>query len=136
MKKATIEKYTIAALEHLQEPGNMAFEKTRDGRLALSKTIKGKAASFGPSVISIGVLPTVAFYSDEGDGKKEHRVILQAIWAILRRDENLRTAGCRNVCEYIMRSEDAPALKRDRILMASTAYKLALRTYPEEEEKT
>lgn len=133
MKKETIGKYTTAALAHLQEPDNAALKKGAKGP-AVEHTLKGKAASFGPSVISIGVLPTVAFYAEDSDSKKEHHVILAAIWAILKTDDKLQTAGCRNLQEYVMNAPDPAALKRDRILLASTAYKLALRTYPDAKE--
>ena len=67
MKKEIISKYTTAALTHLQEPGNAALKKGAKGP-AVEHTLKGKAASFGPSVISIGVrmvrflIPTYIIY--------------------------------------------------------------------------
>lgn len=127
MKKDTISKYLAAALEILQA----------EGRTDVTSTLKGKAASFGPSVISIGVLPTVVFYGEEKEAKHEHHLVLNAIWEILKKDETLATSTCTSLRDYILTGKDEMALKRDRILKASTAYKLALRTYPEakKEEK-
>lgn len=121
MKKHVAEQYIISALKYLEK------EKTEK----VSSSLKGKAASLGPTIISIGMLPAAVFYSDD----EERQEVIRAIWAILCSDEKLRTDGCSSLSEYIMNGKDEAALKHDRILAASTAYKIALRTYPEKEEK-
>lgn len=115
MKKKLADQYIRYALEF--------FDKNKS---LVSKDFESKVSSFGPTVYSVGVLPAVCIY-DDNEGR---RVVNGAIWSLLERDPVLQKAS--NISclkDYVVKSKDDRQIKRERILAASVALKLAVRTY-------
>lgn len=115
MKKKLADQYIRYALEYLDKNKNL-----------VSKDFESKVSSFGPTVYSVGVLPTVCIYDDN----ESRRVVNGAIWSLLERDPALqKTSDISGLKDYVVKSKDDRQLKRERILAASVALKLAVRTY-------
>ncbi len=115
---------------------------------AVKKEYEGYFSSFGASIIQSGLIPTLAFYSDGGNADPDttefrRNQFLQAIMYILDKDSN------KQLLEYVLENvysdfnygninydfiRNKPDVKkmskiRHKIIDASIALKLALRSY-------
>ena len=135
--KKQIEKYIPAALESVRE----IIQVDRNGnKTIVYEEYDGYAASFGASVVTAGLLPTVSFYTNvhkkekkEADEVKKPRryKMLMALSYILRQNGH-KTIGANDTAllDYVNTDENRSnkALKSE-ILSASIALKLALRNF-------
>lgn len=114
-----------------------------DGKI--NKVVKGKAAAFGATVISMGLKPTVMLYSDTSGDAKGRLPVIQTIFAVLKALDDDRYSALRywkkagdtrDLLAYV-RNLNGPELRaaRDIIQDIGVLLKLALRTYPEREDK-
>lgn len=87
---------------------------------------KGYISSFGASVISSGLLPTIAFYSNQGAAEEGRHLLLEAIHDVLAEHNKHLASG--NLKEYVLIQENRGLAKRE-IFDACIALKLAIRTF-------
>ncbi len=87
---------------------------------------KGYIASFGASVISSGLLPTIAFYSNKGGAEENRELLLAVIHNVLvKQGKHINT---NNLKEYVLTQTNRNLAKRE-IFDACIAIKLAIRTF-------
>lgn len=93
----------------------------------------GYISSFGASVISSGLLPAIAFYSNENSAiSKERAKLMKAILMLI--DENSNDSSLFSYVTSIL-PNTSPSLLTKQILDAAVAIKLAIRTFKLERNK-
>ncbi len=105
--------------------GNLKKEK---GEFYIQKKFKSYISSFGASVIQSGLIPALAFYSNDEGSNKERSRILKSIYKILEINSPSKNLLKYAVDEYKKEGVDKELLK-DQIMDAATALKLAIRTF-------
>lgn len=103
------------------------------------KEYKGYAASLGPSIINSGLKPALAFYTDTHREKQDEREkvlrlkLLQAIYFTL---ENVEISDIKSdtLFREVLSPNQNELLWKNKIMNASIALKLALRTFKQTEE--
>lgn len=108
-----------AAQQHLVESGKISSE------------FNGYISSFGASIISAGLLPSIIFYSQKGDSNERQKIIA-AIETILKKHDYPSINLLKEV-ENLFKAENKQAeINRltDKISDAAIALKLAIRTFP------
>ncbi|WP_419675596.1 type III-B CRISPR module-associated protein Cmr5 [Aliarcobacter butzleri] len=110
MNNKNIEKLIPKAIDLLQK-----FPK--------EKVYQGYLASFGPTVITSGILQAVAFYSGDDKKKKVIKLMFDLIQDDLKTDKN-------TLLDFLKENDKYKdyAIK-NKILEASIACKLAIRTF-------
>ncbi|MCK9618743.1 MAG: hypothetical protein M0R21_13020 [Lentimicrobiaceae bacterium] len=106
-------------------------------KTAIDREFNGYISSFGASVISAGLLPSIIFYSQKGDSATDRPKIILCIQNILRKHgysnlnllDKVRTlfTGNTNQAEI--------SLLTDKIFDAAIALKLAIRTFPKSKKE-
>jgi len=124
MKKNLDEQYVRYALEYLDENPD-----------CISKDTKNLAVSFGPDVISIGLLPAIVSYEGSVRRGQDAEKIMKAILGMLKKDAHSHAAGFSSLRAYVLGNTLDAYRKKERIFAAATALKVALRTYPQANEK-
>jgi len=120
--------------KHIQKLIPTAIEaasilKEKDG--TISSEFNGYISSFGASVISAGLLPSIIFYSQKGDSTERQKIIT-AIETVLKKHDYPNINLLKKV-EELFKSEDKQSeINRltDKISDATVAIKLAIRTFP------
>lgn len=117
MNKKKIDKLIPLAINAIDE--NFQTLQNKD-KTAIDKRCQGYLASFGPTVISCGIVKTVAIYADTSDSNKLRRKILEIMFSLI---------GL-NVDNFIKNETSSTnyALK-NKILEANIACKLSIRTF-------
>ncbi len=105
------------------ENGNVVIDKNGNTIKYIPKEFKGYISSFGASVIQSGLIPALAFFSNDEGAKEDRSKILDVIYQIL---EINSPPG--NLLKYVVDNGDNELLK-EQIMDAATALKLAIRTY-------
>jgi len=102
-----------------------ALEELREKDGSINKVYQGYLASFGPTVISSGIVKTVTFYIDESSSNKKRKDVTNIMFSLI--GENPK--------EFVQNKENSTnyALK-NKILEANIACKLAIRTFELKEE--
>ena len=91
----------------------------------IPKEFKGYISSFGASVIQSGLIPALAFFSNDEGAKEDRSKILDVIYNILKINS---TSG--NLLKYFVDEYTGDKeLMKEKIMDAATALKLAIRTY-------
>lgn len=120
MNKKKIDALIPHAIEMLDE------KLFKDG--AIDKVYQGYLASFGPTVISSGLLQTVMFYS--GDEKKKR--VIEIMWELVKNE--LQT-NISNMEDFLNENENYKSYTvKNRILEANIACKLSIRTFALKED--
>ena len=102
-------------------------DHTEDGKLP--KEYDGYAASLGPAIITSGLLPAIAFYSDS---KKEGpKKLIKIIARVCDYPEDLLT----HIIEHRADKLKMARFKK-KILQATVAIKLAMRNFPHTDSET
>lgn len=121
-------------LEELIGPALEAVEThlSKDKK-SVAKEYDGYIASFGASIRTAGLLPTLAFYSDyhkEGGGSSPRRNhVLKALYHIVKiRNKEAEKSAEDKLLKAAVESKDLKQLEKD-LLEASVALKLALRNF-------
>jgi len=118
--KSRIEKFVPLAIEKAEQ---LIIEK--DGKRYIPKEFKGYISSFGASVIQSGLIPALAFFSNDEGAKEDRSKILEVIYQIL---EINSTSG--NLLKYAVEEyKGDKELLEEKIMDAATSLKLAIRTY-------
>jgi hypothetical protein len=125
MNKLVMQQYAEAALELLEDN-----PLTEGG--VVDKSMVGKCASFGPTVIDMGLKPAVMLYSNESsDSGADRRPIVRAIYAILQKTHPERVEGHQDLLAYVRGLQGFELhTAKEEILAACVALKLAMRTFP------
>jgi CRISPR-associated protein Cmr5 len=85
------------------------------------------AASFGAAIIRSGLLPAVFLFAEKSGGGKDKEPLTRLMLEMLKQPGDSDT----RLHEYVLNRQDAEGPRlRQRILDASIAAKLALRTFP------
>jgi CRISPR/Cas system CMR-associated protein Cmr5 small subunit len=123
-----IEKMIPAALDAV--PG--CNIKNADG--TVPKEMNGYISSFGASLISAGLLPTLIFFSQKGESKERNKVVAGLEFIIKKHYPTLLAQNDSLVkkMEEWIRKNDKPSLNKlaDKLTEAAVALKLAIRTFP------
>ncbi len=116
--KKRVEKYIPFALEAVTE------KIAKNGKV--SSEFNGYISSFGASVISSGLLPAIAFYSNENASTAEDRTkLMDAILFVLKKERSdIKSA---KLIHYPVSYPDHDC--KNRVLDAAVALKLAIRTF-------
>lgn len=89
----------------------------------IDKVYQGYLASFGPTVISSGLLQTVMFYS----GDKEKNKVIEIMYALIK--ENLHS-DTKTMQEFLTQNGNYKSYAiKNKILEANIACKLSIRTF-------
>jgi CRISPR-associated protein Cmr5 len=124
-----IEKYIPIALRVLEYNETGIVEKGK-----INKTYNGYISSFGASIISSGLLPTLIFYSKKAEGSDsvDRSLIVKAIEKMLKSNDIDFLAGEEKLLEEVITRYNDYRLKK-KIQECAIALKLAIRTYPQSE---
>lgn len=133
--KKQVEKYIPAALKAVREKLTCDEAKTQ-----VFEEYDGYAASFGASIVTAGLLPTVSFYTNvhkkekkaEDENKKPRRYkMLRALAEILRNNGRSEIGADETaLLDFVINEQNRSDRKvKSDILAASIALKLALRNF-------
>ena len=90
---------------------------------SIDKVYQGYFASFGPSVITSGLLQTVMFYVGDSNKKK----IIDILYKLVKKDLNIQEES---LDKFLVKNGNYKNyLIKNRILEANVACKLAIRTF-------
>lgn len=97
----------------------------------ISSEFNGYISSFGASIISAGLLPSVIFYSQKGDSNERQKIIA-ALETILRKHDYPSINLLKKTEELFRANNQQAELNRltEKISEAAIALKLAIRTFP------
>lgn len=87
---------------------------------AIDKVYQGYLASFGPTVISSGLIKTVAIYADKSDSNKKRRNVTKIMFELVDLDVDKFIASEDSNTNYVL---------KNKILEANIACKLSIRTF-------
>lgn len=98
----------------------------------IPKEMNGYISSFGASIISAGLLPSVIFYSQKGESASERHKIILALQDILKQNYDLNIDLLAKVKDLYSSNIDQAEVNylTDKINEAAIALKLAIRTFP------
>lgn len=102
----------------------------------IAKEMNGYISSFGASIISSGLLPTIIFYSQEGKSEGDRTTFIKAL-EFMCLDKNKLTANEKltNKIKEIHSNKTEMSQLKNFIMDASVALKLAIRTFPKSNDK-
>ena len=124
------EKMIPAALESV--PGCHILNA--DG--TVPKEMNGYISSFGASVISAGLLPTLIFFSQKGESRERNKIIAALEYILKKHYPALLGANDSLLVniEQCIKSNDSYTLDKfsDKLSKAAVALKLAIRTFPKQ----
>lgn len=157
----SIDDYIPLAVTAIQDflcyrDGEISTQETKEGIVPgdVNKKYQGYLASFGPSVLQAGLLPTLAFCGtvDKGSKHADRAFVLEAIMSILRSESGSEVKEQDHLLKYILKKaalrENPQRLTQadldetvltgleDQILGVVVALKLALRIFPLKETKS
>lgn len=93
----------------------------------IDKQFKGYISSFGASVISAGLLPTLVFYSEKGGAEKDRQNLVKAIFDLIQKQGKHQQAS--DLKDYVLSKQPNRNLAKREIFDACIALKLAIRTF-------
>jgi CRISPR/Cas system CMR-associated protein Cmr5 small subunit len=101
---------------------------------AIDHEFNGYISSFGASIISAGLLPSIIFYSQKGDSGSDRHKLINCLELILQRHGHLTGGLLQQVqrlfsTNYTNNSAEITRLT-ENISDAAVALKLAIRTFP------
>lgn len=117
MNNKRIERLIPKAIKYF----HINFEKFKHSEDALNKVYQGYIASFGPTVISSGIIQAVAFNSDKD---KDNIKVMRMFFELLKEETQVSES---NLLDYIKNNNTYYA--KNLILEISIASKLAIRTF-------
>ncbi len=120
------------AIENLIPSAVQAVQQLKTGNYIPSE-YNGYIASLGASIVQMGLLPTIAVFSDRDSGSlKNKNKLLKVILDVLRDDINVRPQLKNTLFETVLALHNQPdklLQLRNAITNASIAIKLSMRTY-------
>lgn len=120
MNNKRVEELISKAIEYI-ETNKKQFEK--DG--GIDKVYSGYLNSFGPSVITAGLLQTATFY--QGDSKKKK--IVEMLFSILH-DNTIIDTNEKNLVEFLCKDDNYKNISiKNKVIEAVVACKLAIKTF-------
>lgn len=115
MNKKNIDKYIPKAVRELNSLCNS------DG--SIDKVYQGYLASFGPSVITSGLMRTVMFYT--GDDNKKR--VIDIMYKLIKNDLNTQEGS---LDKFLQKDNNYKKYSvKNRVIEANIACKLAIRTF-------
>lgn len=114
----------------INEEISLAYDAIREVGIAnekgeVQKTFRGQVTSFGASVLMGSLLSSIAFFSDDKKASVDRSLILKAIFYILEKQEKVGSEET-NLFKYAQSNQRE---KKEEILNAATALKLAMNLY-------
>lgn len=114
----------------INEEISLAYDAIREVGIAnekgeVQKTFRGQVTSFGASVLMGSLLSSIAFFSDDKKASVDRSLILKAIFYILEKQEKVGSEET-NLFKYAQSNQKE---KKEEILNAATALKLAMNLY-------
>ena len=97
-----------------------ALEKLREEDGSINKVYQGYLASFGPTVISSGMVKTVTIYIDESPSNKKRKKLTNIMFSLIGEDPKEFIKEKDSSVKYVL---------KNKILEANIACKLAIRTF-------
>ncbi|MCX6278546.1 MAG: hypothetical protein NT004_10655 [Bacteroidetes bacterium] len=126
-----IQKLIPSAIEAVKEKKLLKKDKT-DGIERIDREFNGYISSFGASIISAGLLPSIIFYSQKGDSASDRHLVINCIEFILQRQYGLTGSLLEKVRVLFTTASNRAEISRwtDNISDAAVALKLAIRIFP------
>jgi CRISPR-associated protein Cmr5 len=125
----------LRRIEHLLKPAMLAVETLREGN-KIKKGYQGAISGFGASVMQMGLLPTLAVYSDQGSSADIKRdKLLAALHLIVKSEESKFSKKSTLIRatdflkEVLALTDTEKEELQVNILQASIALKIAIRTF-------
>ncbi len=114
----------------INEEISLAYDAIREVGIAnekgeVQKTFRGQVTSFGASVLMGSLLSSIAFFSDDKKASVDRSLILKAIFYILEKQEKVGAEET-DLFKYAQSNQKE---KKEEILNAATALKLAMNLY-------
>ncbi len=135
--KLTLNLKTMKRIQKIIPEAIKACEKILLKNNAIDKEFNGYISSFGASVISAGLLPSIIFYSQKGDSNDRHKLI-ECLDYILKKQEIININLLERVKtlydENVDNSFEIIRLT-EKITDAAVALKLAIRTFPKSKKQ-
>jgi len=105
---------------------------TKDGVDKIDKEFNGYISSFGASIISAGLLPSIIFFSQKGESESDRPKVISCIEYILKKENGLSGSLLETVRQLFVAPVKRAEISRltDNISDAAVALKLAIRIYP------
>jgi CRISPR-associated protein Cmr5 len=100
---------------------------------AVDKAFKGYISSFGASITTAGLLPTLMFFSGEGSHEADRPAVIRAIEYILKATDYLSNdkSLLEVVRKYVVANASDELVRIEELIGdAAVALKLAVRTFP------
>lgn len=124
MKK--LEHWILDAIEAIKE-AEITIDTNHN---TVPKEYNGYISSFATSIKEGGLIPTIAFYTDENKSRGDRTKLPTAIYLLLVKKGIINQEQNNNLFNWInMYRNDKYAYNKEQVLFASTALKLALRTF-------
>lgn len=120
--KKRIEKYIPDAIELISEA------KIANENGEVNNEFNGYFSSFGASIVQSGLKPTLAFFSNEKTAKERSK-ILKAIYKLVVDKNAPNDIEPKKLLDHIIKNPKQEELLKAKIIDASIALKLAVRTY-------
>lgn len=121
MNKREIEHYIPLAIESIKKV------METDKNIILPKEFKSYVSSFGASIIQSGLLPTVAFFENEGaNSEADRKKITEIIFDILKIEYDYNEY---KLLDYLLENTNREKVIREDIENIAVALKLAMRTF-------
>lgn len=115
-----------------------AIEKNiKENNGAVSSEMNGYISSFGASIISAGLLPTIVFFSQKGGSSGGREKLIPALEFILEKNYDPKINLLQKVMEFYKNDTNKVELNRltQKVNDAIIVLKLALRTFPNAKTK-
>lgn len=114
----------------INEEISLAYDAIREVGIAnekgeVQKTFRGQVTSFGASVLMGSLLSSIAFFSDDKKASVDRSLILKAIFSILQKQGKVGAEET-DLFKYAQSNQKE---KKEEILNAATALKLAMNLY-------
>lgn len=120
--KQRIEKYIPDAIKLIKEVGiaNCKGEVLNE--------FNGYFSSFGAAIVQSGLKPALAFFSNETRAKERSK-LLKAIYKLIVDKNAPKDVEAKKLLEYVIANPNDEEQLKAKIIDASIALKLAVRTY-------
>lgn len=103
----------------------------KDGIQKIDREFNGYISSFGASIISAGLLPSIIFYSQKGDSTSDRPKVISCIEYVLQKDYGLTGTLLEKVRSLFTSENNRAEIDRwtNNISDSAVALKLAIRIY-------
>lgn len=108
-----------------------------DNNGKIPKQFNGYISSFGAAVITSGLIPAVAFFTADKSSAEEHRekIPIALYYIALDKSKELNSNDAKILLNVLIRDKDNIESLKNKLIDASIALKLAIRTFDLNDKK-